>query len=146
MDFRAGSFCIQSLRTFETNNGTQPTWLDFRAGEGGFFLLINFSFLEPLLSPWAPSQPYRFSSRLTRAFSINKFFFLATVEHTYGTQSTRLDFRAGRAEFSLFRYSSFRGPSSGENLKREYRSAENLTKRKTRGEQIFKRKILAESI
>jgi hypothetical protein len=62
---------------------------------------------------------------------------LATVEHTYGTQSTRLDFRAGRAEFSLFRYSSFRGPSSGENLKREYRSAENLTKRKTSGLKIF---------
>jgi len=27
----------------------------------------------------APGQPHRFSSRLTRAFSVNEFFFLAMV-------------------------------------------------------------------
>jgi hypothetical protein len=59
-----------------------------RACEGGFSVLLTIFLLEPVLSSKAPNQPHRISSRLTRGFSINKFLFLPTVEHTIGTQST----------------------------------------------------------
>jgi hypothetical protein len=46
-------------------------------------------------SPLAPNQPYRFSSRLTRAFSVNEFFFLATVNIHLWHSINRIEFRAG---------------------------------------------------
>ncbi|MDO9528384.1 MAG: hypothetical protein Q7J27_04400 [Syntrophales bacterium] len=85
-------------------------------------------------------------NKLTRAFSINEFFFLATVECYLGHPSNPIRFSSRVGRFFSYSILSFGGLSSAENCKREYRSTENLTKRKTPAEKIVKENTAAQKI